>query len=763
MIESLPASAESTYLPDFFYAEQINAAGFLLEEQFPGAAVLDLFPSQKKELFKISHPARTFSAAELDKMYDDWTLDHDPAFEGVWVYYPWLQKLIHILSKQEFIQLRTNRNFYKISPDEQSLLSSKTVGIIGLSVGHAVALTMATERVCGKMKLADFDKLELSNLNRIKTGLQNLGINKAVITAREIAEIDPFIDITCFTEGITEENIDAFLLGDGKLDILIDECDSIDMKIFCRQKAKAYHIPVVMETSDRGMLDVERFDIEEDRPVMHGLLEGMRLDQLKNLTTEQKVPLVLKIVDAKKGSLRGKISMIEVGQSISTWPQLASAVTLGGAVVTDVCRRILLEQYHDSGRYYIDLEELAGDRRPSNSLTAPVIPNPYQPFNSGKAFASLKEKRTADHIPEESVIRQIVKAANHAPSTGNDQPWKWIYNRGVLYLFHDHQRSFSFGDFDNIASYISFGAAFENIRLQSHALGLGVCIDPYYEKNQDGLVAAIRFQTLSKSNETESEPFPELIAQVFTRCTNRNPSEPVAIESATHQILQLAVESINGAKLLWFTEKTDLFEIGTIIGECDRIRLLNPQGHADFTGREMRWTAEDAISTGDGIDIRTLGLSGPLQAALSIIRDPAIVAGLKQLGGGKALSDAAITTVMKSSAIGMIVFPKYGREGFFKGGMAMQRLWLKAEALGWAIHPLISPFYLFPRITRGNGIGLDEAEANKLKELRKRFLNIVPLSGVESEVFLFKIASAARPSVGTLRLPFEETFTVIND
>ena len=52
---------------------------------------------------------------------------------------------------------------------------------------------------------------------------------------------------------------------------------------------------------------------------------------------------------------------------------------------------------------------------------------------------------------------------------------------------------------------------------------------------------------------------------------------------------------------------------------------------------------------------------------------------------------------------------------------------------------------------------------NKLMELRKRFLNIVPLSGQESEVFLFKIAKAAKPLSGALRLPLEESYMVIND
>ena len=305
--------------------------------------VLDLFSSQKKELFKIRSPKRRLSPADTDVLYSSWIENRNPGHEGVWVYYPWLNKMIHILSKEEFIELRTSRNQFKITPSEQTSLFNKKIGIIGLSVGHAVALSIATERICSTLKLADFDTIELSNLNRIKTGIQNIGLNKCVVTAREIAEIDPFIKIECYQEGLTDENLEAFLLEGGKLDILVDECDGLEMKIASRQMAKKYQIPVVMETSDKGMLDVERFDLEADRSILHGFLDDIPPERLKNISPEDRIPLVLKIVDAKNSSLRGQLSLIEVGQSISTWPQLASAVTLGGGVVTDVCRRILLD------------------------------------------------------------------------------------------------------------------------------------------------------------------------------------------------------------------------------------------------------------------------------------------------------------------------------------------------------------------------------------------------------------------------------------
>ena len=87
--------------------------------------------------------------------------------------------------------MRTDRNRNKFRPEEQARLTGKRVGIIGLSVGQSVALTMALERTAGELRLADFDRIELTNLNRIRSRAHAIRMNKAVNVAREIAEIDP--------------------------------------------------------------------------------------------------------------------------------------------------------------------------------------------------------------------------------------------------------------------------------------------------------------------------------------------------------------------------------------------------------------------------------------------------------------------------------------------------------------------------------------------------------------------------------------------
>ena len=55
-------------------------------------------------------------------------------------------------------------------PDEQERLRGLCVAVAGLSVGRAVVSTLAHEGIGGELRLADFDALDLSNLNRVAGG-----------------------------------------------------------------------------------------------------------------------------------------------------------------------------------------------------------------------------------------------------------------------------------------------------------------------------------------------------------------------------------------------------------------------------------------------------------------------------------------------------------------------------------------------------------------------------------------------------------------
>jgi molybdopterin/thiamine biosynthesis adenylyltransferase len=761
-------STESSYVPLFFYPKNDNdqiKINQLLEDD--SVVVHDEIRGQLSELIKCQNPAKKFSASDLEKEINN-KLGADSIYEyGIWVYYPWSKKLIHILDKDEFIDVRTSRNQYKITLHEREILSQKKIGVIGLSVGQSVSVTLAMERVCGELRLADFDTLELTNLNRIRTGLQNLGLSKCISVAREISEIDPFIAIKCFTQGLNEDNMDSFFLDGGKLDLLVEESDGLDIKILSRYKAKELKVPVIMEASDRCMLDIERFDLHPQRPVLHGLLENLDIAKLKTLkTNEDKIPYMLDIVGIDTISTRAKASMMEIGETISTWPQLASAVTLGGGITADVSRRVLLNYYTGSGRFYIDVEEIIKNDNTNVKESNFVFKNNFNASIEKEIIDFIKSD--AQIVSDKSIeldkklITEIVLDATKAPSGGNAQPWIWYHKGKKLYLLQDVLRSSPLLDYDRMASRVALGAAIENLILSTQNNNLNIKINYFPNQADKNLVASFEFfETNYSSSEIEKKFSSNLYSLINLRLTNRNIEN--RIEIPTEELAELAnvANEIEGCELKIITDLNKINELGSIIAEVEKLRIMHDEGHKNFLD-EIRWTPQENLKTKDGIDIETCDLTIAELTGFKMAKDKKVIQYLNQWKGGTAFEKLSKKSTAGASALGLITMPTYSKESVVDGGRAMEKVWIKANGLGIAFQPQSPATFLFARLIHGHGEGLDDNMLERLPMLRKKYKEIWNIENDNmGEIFLFRLFKGAKPVVNSLRRDINEVLIFV--
>lgn len=755
----------SIYKPEFFRVSRPEDRQ-RLEALKAGSQCIflcDEIEDQLKELIKKRNPTIKISKEAYPEYIKKHLNGTNISEYGVWVYYPWSQRLVHLLDEEEYTELRTSANRNKITTEEQKILATKKVGVIGLSVGQSVSVTMAMERCFGELRLADFDTLELNNLNRIRTGVHNLGVLKVVSVAREIAEMDPFLNVTCYPEGITDENIHDFYTKGGKLDAVIDECDGVNIKILCRIKAKELSIPVLMEASDRGTLDVERFDLEPERPIMHGWLEHLDIDmqKLKNLkTSEEKLPYILPISGMDTLSPRMKASMAEIEQTLTTWPQLATAVTLGGALTADTCRRMFLNQFTASGRYFIDLEELIPDTRK---------PQTYQPDNTDKSLTTdemsamardaIQGLQPSPLMPEKKDLMELLAAAAQAPSAGNNQPWKWHYQDGNLFLFHDISRSRSFGDFEHMASYVAFGTAIENLELEAYKHKIGTSIKLFPLANNKQLIAVVQFTNTPNTSLYEPEILEKYIGE---RHTNRGLGSRKPLDTKAIQELKDAVASIPGAELLIKDSEKDLDELAAIMGGAERLRILHPAGHYEFYEKEVRWTDEQSRQTGDGIDITTMEVTPSELVGFKLLKDPRVVKLLLDWKAGNALEKPGRKAIQAASAVGLITMPAFTSENYVLGGRAVQRMWLKATACNISMQPMLAATLHFARLNHGNGAGLSDYMQEEFAALYKRFEQLFPGIKEKGEIFLFRLSVTDKPKVKSYRIPIQNVISGLN-
>ncbi len=182
------------------------------------------------------------------------------------------------LSMEDHQQYRDeafSRNIGLLSEEEQDKLSEVCVAIPGLGGVGGSHLTTLTRSGIGRFHLADYDTFEAANVNRQQGAtVPDFGRSKLEVMTEKALEINPWLEITPFAEGISEENLDEFLDG---VDVVVDSLDffafEIRRSLFKRAAEKGIHVvtagplgfsTAVLVFDPKGMGFDEYFDITDD-------------------------------------------------------------------------------------------------------------------------------------------------------------------------------------------------------------------------------------------------------------------------------------------------------------------------------------------------------------------------------------------------------------------------------------------------------------------------------------------------------------------
>ncbi len=225
-------------------------------------------------------------------------------------------------------------------------------------------MTVAQEHLCGEIWLADFDALDLSNLNRLGAGVDELGENKAVIVARRIARIDPYLRIEIHRGGVTAENVEAFV---GGVDLVLEECDSLPIKGMVRQVARRLGVNVLYAADERGFVSVEPYaDVASLAPFLGDVPDAHRARGDFASAQDFYRALTAWLGGWDAISPRSQESLAAIGTRLRGYPQLASEARFAAGVVGHVARRLLLGERVAPFQGHLDLDRLIpGDITPA--------------------------------------------------------------------------------------------------------------------------------------------------------------------------------------------------------------------------------------------------------------------------------------------------------------------------------------------------------------------------------------------------------------
>lgn len=315
-----------------------------------------------EELYHIDNPAQIDS---LDReAYAGYKSSlGDISRYGKWVFYPWSGTLVHFPNADDLRRLRGSRNRNLITEEERrALIDNKTILILGLSVGSNAVDSLLMQGIGSKYIIVDMDSLAPTNLNRIRAAYDQVGIHKVDVVAKKISELDPFITQIHYKEGLNDDNMEQ-ILSEHKPDIIIDEMDSLHLKLVIRLRAKELGIPVIMATDDGDdiLLDIERYDQDKEQPILHGIMPQDVIDSIlaNNHMSRQEMGAIIGkyFVNLENVPVRMLESLMQVGKSLPSWPQLGGAAVLSGLYLAYAAKKIILNQPLNSGRFLMGPEQ----------------------------------------------------------------------------------------------------------------------------------------------------------------------------------------------------------------------------------------------------------------------------------------------------------------------------------------------------------------------------------------------------------------------
>jgi hypothetical protein len=346
----------------------------------------------------------------------------------------------------------------------------------------------------------------------------------------------------------------------------------------------------------------------------------------------------------------------------------------------------------------------------------------------------------------------LVAHAILAPSGGNIQAWRFEAQRdGRLRCFYDAARAENFLDFEHGASYLTLGAAVENMVISAAAIGFTTHVE-LLDPDGSERVCDVRFTRGSDPNAQ-----PELAGQIERRCTNRRlGNNAVKIAATSIERLRSAAQR-HGASLQLVSDPKALSEIGAVVGVCDRIRLCSELMHREMIA-EVRWSPRQAARTGDGVDVQTLEINRAQKWLLKRLSKYRNVRGLMRLGVEKPFEQMGSEAVQRSSAVGLITVAGTSSRAYFQGGRALESVWLTTSALELGLQPLAVVPYLFARLVRGTGY--TDAQLRLLQAQRARLASVLQLRDDAAEVMLFRLSDVPPPSARSRRRPLDAVLTL---
>lgn len=288
--------------------------------------------------------------------------------------------------------------------------------------------------------------------------------------------------------------------------------------------------------------------------------------------------------------------------------------------------------------------------------------------------------------------RYLLQAAIRAPSGDNCQPWKFHFlESNKLAISIVPSLASSFFDVGFRATYISVGAVVQNIRIAAATKNLAIEVSYQDFKVGQTPVAFVIFKENTPFTDKKNQ---ENYLAMMKRTVNRRPFLPKPLSVETWQEL-LNVETPENISVMTYIGK-EKGQWAKAVRAADMIRWTHPKIHQELF-QKIRYTAEEAQATQDGLEIDRLGAGPAAKYMMKFLSSWSRQCLLNNIGGARALAGQTVSLLHASSGLVGVWGKSDDASTWMQGGEVIQKLWIQAQKLGLAVQPLPIAIYLKKR------------------------------------------------------------------
>ncbi|MEM8799091.1 MAG: ThiF family adenylyltransferase [Pseudomonadota bacterium] len=647
-----------------------------------------------------------------------------------------------------------SRNIGWITEWEQQFLRGKRVAIAGMGGVGGIHLHTLARLGIGAFNIADLDHFEWANFNRqAGATTATVGQEKLASLADQARAINPQVQLKCFDQGVTFDNLDEFLDG---VDLYVDSLDffvlDIRSAIFraCRERGipAVTAAPIGMGTGYLVFTPTS-MPFETFFQIEHGSDHSRYVKFLLGLT-----PAMLHqpyLADPSRVDLPGKR-----GPSTPMACQLCA-----GVAATEGLKLLLGRGKVRAAPYFHHFDAYRGKfvvRRLGGGNVNPVQRvKQVAVAHLAKVFSRRARPPEPELAWNAPVLDRILSAARFAPSGDNAQPWQFEIrsdDQVLVQVERDVENPYQYRNGE--PNILAAGMLVEALRLAASERGRRLQWSLLSETDGD-FTLDVRFLA---DEGVEIDP---LVHMLGVRSVQRGALSRQRLSGDTKNALEAALGP--GFEIEWHETLLARTKATALNAKATAIRLTMAETFP-IHNKVLNWQSPFPKK---GLPARGLGLDPLTQRLMAFVmqgfgRSDLIVRKLKGIHWAQLQMDwipgifCGAHFVVKQRIVnpeGLSLTDKLVM------GQRLMRFWLQATKEGLILQPSVAPLCFADHAISGTPFSRDEhalIAANRLKSAVSAHVN----GDVLSTVFAGRLGHGAKKPVATrsLRLDLDDLISV---